>query len=70
MIVINPHVIIGSMQGRFYAMDRDHNWDRVEKSYRMLTEKSSHGTRMRHGKKFLSVITCTILLMNLFHQHN
>ncbi|HLJ30944.1 MAG TPA: 2,3-bisphosphoglycerate-independent phosphoglycerate mutase [Candidatus Babeliales bacterium] len=33
-----PHVIIGSLQGRFYAMDRDHNWDRVEKSYRMLTE--------------------------------
>ena len=34
-----PRVIIGSMQGRFYVMDRDHNWDRVEKSYRMLTEK-------------------------------
>lgn len=36
--VQKPHVIIGSLQGRFYAMDRDHNWDRVEKSYRMLTE--------------------------------
>src|SRR5579862_7301918 len=35
-----PRVIIGSLQGRFYAMDRDHNWDRVEKSYRMLTELS------------------------------
>ncbi|HEX4068880.1 MAG TPA: 2,3-bisphosphoglycerate-independent phosphoglycerate mutase [Candidatus Babeliales bacterium] len=34
-----PRVIIGSLQGRFYAMDRGHNWDRVEKSYRMLTEK-------------------------------
>ncbi len=33
-----PRVIIGSIQGRFYAMDRDNNWDRVEKSYRMLTE--------------------------------
>jgi 2,3-bisphosphoglycerate-independent phosphoglycerate mutase len=35
-----PRVIIGSVQGRFYAMDRDNNWDRIEKSYRMLTESS------------------------------
>lgn len=33
------HVFIGSIHGRFYAMDRDHNWDRIEKSYRVLTEK-------------------------------
>ena len=36
----HPRVIIGSIQGRFYAMDRDKNWERVEKSYRMLTESS------------------------------
>jgi 2,3-bisphosphoglycerate-independent phosphoglycerate mutase len=35
----NNRVIIGSIHGRFYAMDRDHNWDRIEKSYRVLTEK-------------------------------
>lgn len=29
---------IGSIHGRFYAMDRDRNWDRTEKSYRILTE--------------------------------
>jgi 2,3-bisphosphoglycerate-independent phosphoglycerate mutase len=34
-------VIIGSLHGRFYAMDRDENWDRIEKSYRVLTEKSA-----------------------------
>ena len=28
---------IGSIHGRFYAMDRDEHWDRVEKSYRVLT---------------------------------
>lgn len=33
-------VIIGSLHGRFYAMDRDHHWDRVEKSCRILTEQS------------------------------
>jgi 2,3-bisphosphoglycerate-independent phosphoglycerate mutase len=33
------HVTIGSIHGRWYAMDRDNNWDRTEKSYRVLTEK-------------------------------
>ena len=32
-------IVIGSLHGRFYAMDRDGNWDRIEKSYRVLTEK-------------------------------
>lgn len=31
--------IIGSIHGRFYAMDRDHHWDRTEKSYSVLTQK-------------------------------
>lgn len=29
---------VASVIGRFYAMDRDNRWDRVEKAYRMLTE--------------------------------
>ncbi|MFH2062759.1 MAG: 2,3-bisphosphoglycerate-independent phosphoglycerate mutase [bacterium] len=28
---------IGSVSGRFYAMDRDNRWDRVEKAYRAVT---------------------------------
>lgn len=28
---------IATMQGRFYVMDRDKRWDRVEKAYRLLT---------------------------------
>lgn len=31
-------VVIGSIHGRFYAMDRDNNWDRIEKSYRCLAK--------------------------------
>jgi 2,3-bisphosphoglycerate-independent phosphoglycerate mutase len=27
---------IGSIEGRYYAMDRDTNWDRVEKAYAAL----------------------------------
>ena len=38
------HVIIGSLHGRFYSMDRDHNWDRTEKSYRILTENQNGET--------------------------
>ncbi len=29
---------IATVCGRYYAMDRDNRWDRVEKAYRMLTE--------------------------------
>ncbi len=29
---------LGSLHGRFYAMDRDTNWDRTERTYRALTE--------------------------------
>ncbi|OUX03191.1 MAG: phosphoglycerate mutase (2,3-diphosphoglycerate-independent) [Phycisphaeraceae bacterium TMED231] len=29
-----------SVMGRFYAMDRDHRWERVEAAYRCLTERS------------------------------
>lgn len=32
---------IASVIGRYYAMDRDKRWDRVEKAYRCLTEGSS-----------------------------
>ncbi len=31
---------IASIIGRYYAMDRDHRWDRVEAAYRLLTQGS------------------------------
>jgi len=31
-----PNVHIGSIQGRFYAMDRDHNWDRTQQAVNVL----------------------------------
>lgn len=34
----SKHAQIASIIGRYYAMDRDNRWDRVEKAYRMLTE--------------------------------
>lgn len=37
---------IASIAGRYYAMDRDHNWDRTEKSFNVLVK--------RDGKKYNS----------------
>jgi 2,3-bisphosphoglycerate-independent phosphoglycerate mutase len=34
----NANVKIATVSGRYYAMDRDKRWDRVEKAYRCLTE--------------------------------
>jgi 2,3-bisphosphoglycerate-independent phosphoglycerate mutase len=36
----NPKVHIGSLVGRYYAMDRDNRWERVQKAYDLLV----HGT--------------------------
>ncbi len=35
-IHIYDNVEIASISGRFYAMDRDNNWDRIEKSYNAI----------------------------------
>jgi 2,3-bisphosphoglycerate-independent phosphoglycerate mutase len=36
-----PNVTIGSIHGRFYAMDRDNNWERTQQSYQVLTSAVS-----------------------------
>jgi len=36
---------IASVIGRYYAMDRDNRWDRVEKAYRLLTEATGPPAR-------------------------
>lgn len=33
-----PHVHFASLVGRFYALDRDENWDRIKTAYELLTE--------------------------------
>ena len=34
--ICNDNIIIGSIGGRYYAMDRDNNFDRIEKAYRQI----------------------------------
>lgn len=36
---------IASIMGRYYAMDRDKRWDRIEKAYRCLTEGIGNKTK-------------------------
>ena len=38
-IKAHPNVKIATVSGRYYAMDRDKRWDRVEKAYACLTEE-------------------------------
>lgn len=33
-----PNLTLSSICGRYYAMDRDNNWNRIEKSYRAIAE--------------------------------
>lgn len=42
---------IASLVGRYYAMDRDHRWDRVEQAYNLLTlgEAAHHATTAQEG---------------------
>jgi 2,3-bisphosphoglycerate-independent phosphoglycerate mutase len=37
-----PNAKIGTVIGRFYAMDRDKRWERVEIAYKALTQKDSN----------------------------
>jgi len=36
--ILDEHTHIASLGGRFYAMDRDNRWERVEKGYRAIVE--------------------------------
>lgn len=38
---------IASLSGRYYAMDRDNNWDRVQKAYDSLTKGRAYRQKMR-----------------------
>jgi 2,3-bisphosphoglycerate-independent phosphoglycerate mutase len=37
-LAATPGISIATMTGRFYAMDRDNRWDRVEAAYRVLVD--------------------------------
>jgi len=37
-----PNCKLASLHGRYYAMDRDTNWDRIKVSYDLLTKTSDH----------------------------
>ncbi|MBI4947951.1 2,3-bisphosphoglycerate-independent phosphoglycerate mutase [Candidatus Berkelbacteria bacterium] len=40
---------IGTVEGRYYAMDRDHRWERIEKVYRAMTEGVGKTSRSAEG---------------------
>lgn len=44
-IANKPNIILGSIHGRFYAMDRDHNWERTDTSVDILTKAHTANTQ-------------------------
>ena len=43
-----PEPLIATVGGRYYAMDRDHRWDRVEKAYRVIAEGGGETAATAH----------------------
>ena len=41
---------VASITGRYYAMDRDNRWDRIEQAYRLLTEGEAPYSATSSGK--------------------
>lgn len=42
---LGPTATIATMTGRYFAMDRDHNWDRVARAYKAITLAQGNSTR-------------------------
>ena len=62
---------IASIMGRYYAMDRDNRWDRIETAYKALTEgvgktapcancaiKNSYEKKERPTSLFVPTVIC------------
>jgi len=39
--ITDKNIIIASIGGRYYGMDRDNNWDRIEKAYEVIVNASN-----------------------------
>ncbi len=47
---------VATVMGRYYAMDRDNNWDRVEKAYRALVYRRRRaGRAARQGSRLPTI---------------
>lgn len=59
---------IVSMIGRYFAMDRDNRWDRVEQAYRLMTEVRRLVLLAMRLKRWISLMLL-MKTMNLSKQH-
>ncbi len=60
-----PHVTLATLCGRYYAMDRDHRWERVEKAARLLMDaegKTSHDAVAAIEQSYVEKVTDEFLL--------
>lgn len=64
--------IIGTMHGRFYAMDRDNHWERTERSYKVLTMPFPHQFttwRQALADSYDKAITDEFFMPITLHEH-
>lgn len=47
-----PHIQIGSLIGRYFAMDRDHRWERVQRAYDLMVHGVGSSTQPSLSKAF------------------
>jgi 2,3-bisphosphoglycerate-independent phosphoglycerate mutase len=40
-----PHIQIATISGRYFAMDRDKNWDRIQKAYEAIVEAKGNNSQ-------------------------
>jgi len=52
----SAHIILGSVMGRFYALDRDNNWDRTCCAYQALTNNSQSENNKAQSRKWQDVL--------------
>jgi len=42
--ICNKNIQIATLSGRYYSMDRDNNWDRIQKAYEQIVNGATHTT--------------------------
>lgn len=56
----NTNCVIGSVMGRYYAMDRDTNWERTEKAYKAIFNGEAE-------QVYASEVSASLLVLEKYH---
>ena len=57
---------VATVAGRYYAMDRDKNWDREEIAYKALTKGEGHSLLIVSNRLSVSSFTFISFIVSVF----